>query len=45
MEYTYSAFISYRHLPADMAAARAVQQALETYRIPADIRKKRGGKS
>ena len=44
MEYTYSAFISYRHLPADMAAARAVQQALETYRIPADIRKKTGRK-
>ena len=42
MEYTYSAFISYRHLPEDIAAAKAVQRALETYRIPADIRKKTG---
>ena len=44
MGYTYSAFISYRHLPADIAAAKAVQRALETYRIPADIRKKTGVK-
>ena len=42
MGYTYSAFISYRHLPADIEAAKAVQRALETYRIPADIRKKTG---
>lgn len=44
MAYTYSAFISYRHLPADMAAAKAVQSALENYRIPADIRRKTGVK-
>ena len=44
MDYTYSAFISYRHLPADIEAAKAVQRALETYRIPADIRKKTGVK-
>ena len=44
MSYTYSAFISYRHLPKDSAAAKAVQQALETYRIPADIQKKVGKK-
>ena len=39
---TYSAFISYRHLPKDAAAAKAVQKALETYRIPREIRKKMG---
>ena len=44
MAYTYSAFISYRHLPADIEAAKAVQSALETYRIPADIRRKTGVK-
>ena len=44
MSYTYSAFISYRHLPKDIAAAKAVQQALETYRIPADIQRKVGRK-
>lgn len=44
MNYTYSAFISYRHLPADIAAAKAVQRALETYRVPADIRKRTGRK-
>ena len=42
METTYSAFISYRHLPLDSAAAKAVQKALETYRIPKEIRKKTG---
>ena len=44
MAYTYIAFISYRHLPADIEAAKAVQRALETYRIPGDIRKKTGVK-
>lgn len=44
MEYTYSAFISYRHLPKDMAAAKAVQRALETYKIPRDARKVTGRK-
>ncbi len=42
MEYTYSAFISYRHLPKDITAAKAVQKALETYRIPRDIQKRTG---
>ena len=42
MNFTYGAFISYRHLPVDIAAAKAVQRALETYRVPADIRKKTG---
>ena len=44
MDYTYGAFISYRHLPADMAAARAVQEALETFRVPGDLQKKTGRK-
>ncbi len=44
MDYVYSAFISYRHLPADVAVAKAVQRALETFRIPGDIRKKTGKK-
>ncbi len=44
MSYTYSAFISYRHLPKDIAAAKVVQQALETYRIPVDIQRKIGRK-
>ncbi len=40
--YTYSSFISYRHKPEDIAAAKAVQRALETFRIPKDIQKKTG---
>ena len=44
MSYTYSAFISYRHLPTDAAAAKAVQRALETFRIPREIRKRTGRK-
>lgn len=44
MSYTYSAFISYRHLPTDIAAAKAVQQALETYVLPRDIQKKKNMK-
>ena len=35
--YTYEAFISYRHLPPDTRAAKAVQRALENYRFPKDI--------
>ncbi len=42
MEYAYSAFISYRHLPQDAAAAKAVQRAIETFHIPRDIQKKTG---
>jgi len=40
----YAAFISYRHKPADIAAAKAIHTALETYRIPAPIRKQTGRK-
>ena len=44
MEYAYSAFISYRHLPDDIAAAKAVQRAIETFHTPRDIQKKTGVK-
>ena len=30
----YAAFISYRHLPRDAEAAKQVQKAIETYRLP-----------
>ena len=39
-ERTYQAFISYRHLPLDVTAAKAIHQRLEAYRIPASIRRK-----
>ena len=42
--YTYKAFISYRHLPLDIAAAKAIHSRLETFRIPAHIQKKTGQK-
>ena len=32
--YRYDAFISYRHLPLDRAAARWLHRAMETYRVP-----------
>ena len=32
--YTYDAFISYRHLPLDMAVAKRLQELLERYRPP-----------
>ncbi|MBQ6469110.1 MAG: TIR domain-containing protein [Lachnospiraceae bacterium] len=38
----YSAFISYRHAPADIAAASEIQKRLERYPVPAAIRKKTG---
>lgn len=38
----YRAFISYRHRPLDIAAAKAVQSKLETFRIPSYISKKDG---
>jgi len=38
----YLAFISYRHKPLDIAAAKAIQTGLETYRLPASIQKKTG---
>ncbi len=35
----YCAFISYRHKPLDMQAARKVQNAIERYVIPKELRK------
>ena len=34
-DYRYDAFISYRHIPRDMAAAEALQKLLEKHRLPA----------
>ena len=38
----YEAFISYRHLPADTAAALQIEKALESYKIPRTLRKTAG---
>ena len=38
----YSAFISYKHAPADIAVAAEIQKRLERYHIPGAIRKKIG---
>lgn len=35
--YTYAAFISYRHLPHDIKVAKRVQRAIETYRLPQSL--------
>ena len=40
-EYQYDAFISYRHLPLDMAIASQTQKLLENYKPPKDIGKDR----
>lgn len=40
----YDAFISYRHAPLDMEIAKKLHKALETYHIPASVRKKTGKK-
>ncbi len=40
----FTAFISYRHQLPDMAVAQRLHTAIETYRIPAGIRKKTGRK-
>ena len=40
MEYKYRAFISYRHESPDQEIAKRLHTLLETYRIPAGIRKK-----
>ena len=40
----YDAFISYRHTPLDMEMAKKIHSALETYHIPASVRKKTGKK-
>lgn len=37
--YEYDAFISYRHKDPDMAVAKALHKQIETYGIPADIKK------
>lgn len=42
MSEQYKAFISYRHMPADIAAAKEVQKRLEHFHIPSSIRKKYG---
>ena len=42
METRYTAFISYKHAPADIAVASEIQKRLERYHIPAAIRKKTG---
>ena len=36
-DYRYDAFISYRHLPLDMAVAVKLQTLLETYRPPKNL--------
>ena len=36
--YTYDAFISYRHLPLDMAVAKRLQELLERYRPPRQLK-------
>ena len=43
MDYTYSAFISYRHLPLDKRTAERVEKAIERYRVPRELREKAGG--
>ena len=40
----YDAFISYRHTPLDMEFAKKVHTGLETYHVPAAVRKKTGKK-
>ncbi len=41
-EYTYSAFISYRHTPLDEAVAKKLHSLLENYSVPRDIQKATG---
>src|SRR5206468_7766740 len=41
-QYQYAAFISYRHAPLDRAWAKRLHAALETYRVPARLRKEHG---
>lgn len=43
-EFTYDAFISYRHLPLDGAVAERLQKLLEQYRPPKGIKCKSGRK-
>lgn len=39
MDKQYTAFISYRHCPLDMAVAEALHKRIEHYRVPKDLRK------
>ena len=41
---TYGAFISYRHQSPDQEIAKALHTAIETYRIPASVRRQTGKK-
>ena len=43
-QHSYCAFISYRHLSPDQEIAKALHTAIETYRIPAGVRKQTGRK-
>ena len=43
-ESSYSSFISYRHLPLDMQAARKIQKIIENYILPKEFREQFGGK-
>ena len=36
-DFTYAAFISYRHLPRDTEVAQQVQKAIETYHLPRGV--------
>ena len=40
----YDAFISYRHTPLDMEMAKKLHKGLETFRLPAAVKKKAGKK-
>ncbi len=40
----YDAFISYRHTPLDMEAAKKLHRSLENYHIPAAVQKRTGKK-
>ena len=40
----YDAFISYRHAPLDMEIAKRIHTGLETFRVPASVRKQTGKK-
>ncbi len=43
-QYRYTAFISYRHTLPDEAIAKKLHTLIETYRIPADVKKSSGRK-
>ena len=40
----YIAFISYRHRPLDMEAARRIQKKIESFSVPRELRDRAGGK-